>query len=67
MKHHNNFQDYLNEQNSKISDEEREMRKRSLEEDGCCSDFYEHPRTVEESSDYPYPDGFDDEDFEDEE
>lgn len=65
MKHHRNFQDYLNERDSQISEDEREMRQRSLMEDGPCSEYWEDPRRMDEPSDYPYPDGFEDDDFDD--
>lgn len=60
MKLRNDENEELNENG--LTDEE-ETRRRSLEEDGCCSVYYEKPSLYPEEDYSENCDGFDDEDF----
>jgi hypothetical protein len=56
-----------NDCNENDLNDEDETRRRSLEEDGCCSIYYEKP-SFDCGDDYPDCDGFDsDDEFDDEE
>ena len=55
----------LEDEDDGLTEHERMVR-RSLEEDGCCSEYYEKPSLYpEDPNEYAddFNDGFDDEDF----